>query len=85
VKPTPATDLIAAEVPAVSHHCFFSGTDAQPIYFDRLRRADAVQASSRPAPIVMLHGAFHTGACYLATPDGREGWAPWFARQGRTV
>ena len=76
-----STDL----APALSHDCLFSGTDAHPIYVDRLRRTDAVPNAPGAAPIVMLHGAFHTGACYLTTPDGREGWAPWFARQGRTV
>ena len=71
--------------PALSHDCLFSGTDAHPIYVDRLRRTDAVPNAPGASPVVMLHGAFHTGACYLTTPDGREGWAPWFARQGRTV
>jgi pimeloyl-ACP methyl ester carboxylesterase len=33
----------------------------------------------------MVHGGCHTGACYIATPDGREGWAGRFAREGHDV
>lgn len=31
-------------------------------------------------PVIMVHGSSHTGACLEATPDGREGWAPYFVR-----
>ena len=30
----------------------------------------------------MVHGSTHTGACLEATPDGREGWYPYFVRKG---
>ncbi|MGH8638521.1 MAG: lysophospholipase [Burkholderiales bacterium] len=36
-------------------------------------------------PLVMVHGSNHTGATWETTPDGREGWATWFARQGFSV
>lgn len=36
-------------------------------------------------PVVMVHGANHTGVTYETTPDGREGWATYFARQGHPV
>ncbi len=36
-------------------------------------------------PVVMVHGSGHSGMTYLTTPDGREGWATWFARQGHPV
>jgi pimeloyl-ACP methyl ester carboxylesterase len=39
---------------------------------------------SRPA-IVLVPGAVHTGAAYETTPDGREGWATYFARKGFPV
>lgn len=35
--------------------------------------------------IVMVHGSNHTGATFETTPDGREGWATWFVRQGHPV
>jgi pimeloyl-ACP methyl ester carboxylesterase len=36
-------------------------------------------------PLVMVHGSNHTGATWETTPDGREGWATWFVRQGFSV
>jgi hypothetical protein len=34
---------------------------------------------------VLVHGSNHTGMTYETTPDGREGWATWFVRQGYPV
>lgn len=59
---------------APEQQCFYSGTDAHPIYVDRLGGAQAGRL-----PIVLVHGGGHTGACYLTTPDGRPGWASVFA------
>src|SRR5438552_1119474 len=36
-------------------------------------------------PIVLVHGSGHTGATYETTPDGREGWATYFARKNYPV
>ena len=36
-------------------------------------------------PIVLVHGGGLTGASYETTPDGREGWATYFARKGFPV
>jgi pimeloyl-ACP methyl ester carboxylesterase len=33
-------------------------------------------------PIVFVHGGGLTGQSYETTPDGREGWATYFARKG---
>ena len=30
----------------------------------------------------MVHGSSHTAACLESTPDGREGWYPYFVRKG---
>jgi pimeloyl-ACP methyl ester carboxylesterase len=35
-----------------------------------------------PYPIVYIHGAGQTATDWLQTPDGRPGWAYYFARQG---
>ena len=35
--------------------------------------------------IIMVHGSGHTGVTYETTPDGREGWATYFARKGFPV
>jgi pimeloyl-ACP methyl ester carboxylesterase len=44
-----------------------------------------VPAGKKSVPIVMVHGSQHTGVTYETTPDGREGWATWFVRQGHPV
>jgi len=44
-----------------------------------------IPAARQGAPLVMVHGSNHTGATYETTPDGREGWATWFARKGAPV
>ena len=36
-------------------------------------------------PIVMIHGGGQTGTNFTGTPDGREGWAQFFLRQGYAV
>ena len=33
-------------------------------------------------PVIMVHGSTHTGAALESTPDGREGWYPYFVRHG---
>jgi hypothetical protein len=37
---------------------------------------------ARMPPVIMVHGSTHTAACLESTPDGREGWAPYFVRNG---
>lgn len=59
----------------------YSGTAEHPVYADIV----AAQPGVARAPIVMLHGGFHNGTAWLETPDGREGWAPFFARRGHDV
>lgn len=59
----------------------YSGTAEHPVYADVVASAGGV---SKP-PIVMVHGGFHNGTAFLATPDGREGWATFFSRRGHHV
>lgn len=40
---------------------------------------------THPYPIIMVHGGTRTGTTYTGTPDGREGWAQYFARRGYAV
>lgn len=40
---------------------------------------------TRPYPLVMFHGAGQTATNWLGTPDGRPGWAEFFAGAGYTV
>jgi len=62
--------------------CFYSGTATHPVYVDHLRPPDG---AAEKLPVVMVHGAAHTGTCYLTTPDLRPDWAPRFAAAGRHV
>jgi pimeloyl-ACP methyl ester carboxylesterase len=36
-------------------------------------------------PVIMVHGGTMSGTNYTGTPDGREGWAQYFVRQGYAV
>jgi pimeloyl-ACP methyl ester carboxylesterase len=40
---------------------------------------------TKPYPIVMVHGGTMSGTNFTGTPDGREGWAQYFVRQGYAV
>ncbi|MSP95253.1 MAG: alpha/beta fold hydrolase [Alphaproteobacteria bacterium] len=40
---------------------------------------------THPLPIVMVHGGTMSGVNFTGTPDGREGWAQYFVRQGYAV
>ncbi|WP_342359052.1 alpha/beta fold hydrolase [Terrarubrum flagellatum] len=72
----------AAALERPKARCLYSGSEAHPIFVDSL---PAAPSTRRKTPVVMIHGGGHTGACYLATPDGRAGWAEHFAASGRDV
>ncbi|MCJ2011732.1 alpha/beta hydrolase [Methylobacterium sp. J-076] len=40
---------------------------------------------TQPYPVVMIHGLAQTGVNFLATPDGRSGWAQRFVEWGYQV
>lgn len=40
---------------------------------------------TKPYPIVLVHGGTMSGTNFTGTPDGREGWAQHFVRQGYAV
>lgn len=44
-----------------------------------------IPAKSNGVPVIMVHGANHSGVTYETTPDGREGWANYFVRSGFPV
>jgi pimeloyl-ACP methyl ester carboxylesterase len=51
------------------------------VYYDVLEPA----SGATKAPMILVHGGAHTGAAYLQTPDGRPGWAQYFAGMGHKV
>ena len=40
---------------------------------------------TKPWPIIMVHGGTMSGTNFTGTPDGREGWAQYFVRQGYAI
>ena len=41
-----------------------------------------VNKKRNATPVIMVHGSSHTAVCLELTPDGREGWYPYFVRKG---
>ena len=58
----------------------FAPTDPA-VYFDLFEPA----RRTRKPTVMMIHGGGHTGTCYIHTPDGRPGWAQFFAGRGHRV
>jgi pimeloyl-ACP methyl ester carboxylesterase len=57
---------------------FFVGAEPFPMYVEYFLPAKPTHAT----PIVLIHGCCTTGAGFVSTPDGREGWAKYFVRHG---
>src|SRR5262249_46682933 len=75
--------LGAAPQPQWTSKAFWVGDPAAPMYVERLTPAAGAR---QPYPLILVHGAGQTGASsWLATPDGREGWAPYFVQRGFTT
>ena len=55
--------------------------ESPPTYYEALEPA----GGAKKPPMVLISGGAHTGACYLATADGRPGWAHAFVRAGYKV
>jgi len=43
------------------------------------------KTTTRPYPVVMIHGGGQTASNFLSTPDGRRGWADDFVANGYAV
>lgn len=77
-KPIATTDFPAGQV-ALRHS---SGYLSNPsVYYDVLEPS----SGATKVPMMLVHGGAHTGAAYLQTPDGRPGWAQYFAGMGHKV
>src|SRR5919205_1747375 len=77
-----APRALASQAPPAME-AFWVGDASAPMYVERLAPAEGPR---QPYPLVLVHGAGQTGAAtWLATPDGREGWAPYFVRRGFTT
>src|SRR3981081_4383328 len=57
---------------------FFVGPEPFPMYVEYFLPVKPTHQT----PIVLIHGCCTTGAGFVSTPDGREGWAKYFVRHG---
>jgi pimeloyl-ACP methyl ester carboxylesterase len=73
---------VAAREPGGPPLNYASGLiESPPTYYEVLEPA----GGAKKPPMVLISGFAHTGACYLATADGRPGWARAFVRAGYKV
>ena len=86
--------LPQAAVPAISiaqQGYFFVGgkyrqtKDGQVMTGQMFVQYQIPAARTHPYPVVMWHGGNQTGTNFLATPDGRKGWADYFLEHGYAV
>ena len=88
-----AIQAVAAENPLVlAHDGFFYVNGVGPTVTDheyisgQMYVEERVPArKTKPYPIIMVHGGTMSGTNFTGTPDGREGWAQYFLRQGYAV
>jgi hypothetical protein len=75
-------------VPKVTNYATVPGPNQQPapnqITIGQMYVQFEIPATKKrnAAPVIMVHGSSHTAACLESTPDGREGWYPYFVRKG---
>jgi len=74
-------------VPKVTNYASPANPNAPPvpnqITIGQMYVQFQIPARKKPGPpVIMVHGSTHTGAALESTPDGREGWAPYFVREG---
>jgi pimeloyl-ACP methyl ester carboxylesterase len=64
----------------------YPGTkDPQPMTGQLYAEFQIPARRTHAIPIVMIHGLWQSGTNFAGTPDGREGWAQFFLRQGFAV
>jgi hypothetical protein len=73
--------MAASELNGASLNYSHGLIESPPTYFELLEPVDG----SKKPPMVLISGGAHTGTCYLATADGRPGWAHAFVRAGYKV
>jgi pimeloyl-ACP methyl ester carboxylesterase len=72
-------------MPVVHRECFFVGgayagpPDVRVMQGQMFVETLTPDRVEHPYPLVLIHGAGQTAVNWMTTPDGRQGWAPWFA------
>jgi pimeloyl-ACP methyl ester carboxylesterase len=73
------------------HGFLFAGGKYVPFADDKIMRGQIYaeyfvpKKRTKKYPVIMVHGGGQTGTNFLKTPDGRDGWAHYFIREGYTV
>src|SRR5207247_6798039 len=63
----------------------YSGSDPRVMGGQLYAEFQIPSKRTHPWPMVMIHGGSQSGTNFTGTPDGREGWAQFFLRQGYAV
>ena len=75
----------------IQHQSFFAGgvysgpATARVMQGQMFVEALIPQRVTHPYPLVLVHGGAQTAMNWMTTPDGRKGWAQWFAEEGWKV
>jgi pimeloyl-ACP methyl ester carboxylesterase len=75
----------------IRHQSFFVGgtyagpPDAAVMHGQMFVEMLTPEQITHPYPLVLIHGLAQTATNWMTTPDGRQGWAEWFAEQGWQV
>lgn len=83
------TSLHAEDV--MRHESFYVGGAYVPKGEDRVMKGQMFvevltpHVRKHPYPLVLIHGGGQSAVNWMTTPDGRQGWAQWFAAQGWKV
>jgi pimeloyl-ACP methyl ester carboxylesterase len=77
--------FVGGQVLRTNHPSTAAGATAGQIMTNQMYVQYRIPKTISGPPIVMVHGSGHTGVTYETTPDGREGWATYFARKNFPV
>jgi pimeloyl-ACP methyl ester carboxylesterase len=69
---------LEAQTSPYSEGNFFVGAEPYPMYVEYFLPVKA----THKFPIILIHGGVHTGAGFVSTPDGRDGWAIYLVKHG---
>ena len=89
--PQPAQEASRKPLPIAREGYFFAGgkysavKDKQVLSGQIYVEYQIPVVQTHPYPVVFVHGMGQTGTNFTGTPDGREGWAQYFLRQGYAV
>lgn len=81
----------AAAQSDISHQSFFVGGEYVTAGSSKVMRGQMYVESLIPSrvlhpfPLVLIHGGAQSAMNFMTTPDGRKGWAQWFAENGWKV